>query len=87
MQIVGIMRQEFPDKIIFADLKIMDVGAYEAGCAFDAGADIVSVCAAAPDATIAEAAKAGSIYKKRVVADLIGIKDKVGRVKEIESLG
>lgn len=87
MQIVSRMRQEFPDKIIFADLKIMDVGAYEAGCAFDAGADIVSVCAAAPDVTIAETAKAGSIYKKRVVADLIGVKDKIGRVKEIESLG
>ncbi len=87
MQIVNKMRQAFPDKIIFADLKIMDVGEYEGNCAFDAGADIISVCAAAPDATIVGACQSARKHQKKTLVDLIGIKDKVARVKEVEPLG
>ena len=87
MQIVTKMRHKFPDKLIFADLKIMDVGEYEAGCGFDAGADIVSVCAGADNSTIIGTCKAAQKYQKKALVDLIGVKDKVSRVKEVEPLG
>ncbi|MFN3740381.1 MAG: orotidine 5'-phosphate decarboxylase / HUMPS family protein [Thermodesulfovibrionales bacterium] len=44
IEIVKRLKKEFPQKIIFADLKIMDAGALEAAIAFEAGADIISVC-------------------------------------------
>jgi len=80
------MNSAFPKKIILADLKIMDTGKLEANLAFRAGADIVTVCAAAKDSTIKEAIKYARKQKKKIMVDLIGIKDKVQRAKEIEKL-
>mgnify|MGYP006242288683 FL=1 len=50
------VKKRFPEKLIFADLKIMDAGKLEADIGFQAGADMVSVLGLASKKTI-EAAK------------------------------
>ena len=53
LKAISLMKQIFPEKKILADLKIMD-GGYSMGKeAFELGADIVTVCAAAdPDCSL-----------------------------------
>lgn len=72
-------------KIIFADLKTMDTGFFEAELAFKAGADISSVCGCASDETIKGAIQAARKYKKEILVDLISVPQKSfkKRVKEI----
>ncbi|WP_395399561.1 3-hexulose-6-phosphate synthase [Arthrobacter sp. UC242_113] len=81
------IKNAHPDKIVFADLKTMDAGELEADIAFKAGADLITVLGAADDSTIAGAVKAAKAHSKGVVVDLIGIKDKVTRAKEVRALG
>ena len=65
----------------------MDGGEYEAGIAFKAGADIVTVLGAASDATIGGAVSAARRYKKETMVDLIEIADIRRRLPQIEKLG
>jgi 3-hexulose-6-phosphate synthase len=81
------IKNAHPDKIVFADLKTMDAGELEADIAFKAGADLITVLGAADDSTIAGAVKAAKAHSKGVVVDLIGIKDKVTRAREVRALG
>ncbi|HWS50236.1 MAG TPA: 3-hexulose-6-phosphate synthase [Microbacterium sp.] len=81
------VKEAHPDKIVFADLKTMDAGELEADIAFAAGADLVTVLGAAGDSTIVGAVKAAKKHGKGVVVDLIGVKDKPGRAREVVALG
>lgn len=81
------LREKYPSLCILADMKIVDGAEYESRLAFDAGADIVTVLAAAEDQTIAIATRTSEEYGKEVMVDLIGLKDAAGRVSEIEQLG
>jgi 3-hexulose-6-phosphate synthase len=81
------MKEAFPDKIVFADLKTMDAGELEADIAFQAGADLVTVLGVADDSTIAGAVKAAKAHGKGIVVDLIGVKDKASRAREVVELG
>jgi len=81
------LKKRFPDKIIFADMKIMDTGYLETEMASEAGADIVQVLGAAPDDTIKEAIKAGKEFDMKICCDLIGIKDPIARAVDLEKLG
>ena len=72
---------------MFADLKTMDAGELEAGEAFKAGADLVTVLGVAGDSTIAGAVKAAKEHGKGIVVDLIGVHDKAARAKEVVALG
>ena len=71
VDIIGEIRLDHPDKKILADLKIADAGAVEAGLAFDAGADIVTVLGSAHPATLREACERAKRSGGRVMADLI----------------
>ncbi|MCY3714409.1 MAG: orotidine 5'-phosphate decarboxylase [Gemmatimonadetes bacterium] len=71
VDIIGEIRRDHPDKKILADLKIADAGAVEAGLAFDAGADIVTVLGSAHPATLREACERAKRSGGRVMADLI----------------
>lgn len=84
---VTAIKQAHPDKIVFADLKTMDAGELEADIAFSAGADLVTVLGIAGDSTIEGAVKAARAHGKGIVADLIGVADKVQRAKEVSALG
>ncbi|MBD8139716.1 MULTISPECIES: 3-hexulose-6-phosphate synthase [unclassified Frigoribacterium] len=81
------IKEAHPDKIVFADLKTMDAGELEAGEAFKAGADLVTVLGVAGDSTIAGAVKAAKAHGKGIVVDLIGVGDKAARAKEVVALG
>jgi 3-hexulose-6-phosphate synthase len=54
IRIVSELKAAHPDKLVLADLKSSDVGAYEANMAFKAGADIVTTQGITTLATIAE---------------------------------
>ena len=86
-KVVKAFSEELPDKFIFADTKTMDAGDIEARMAFEAGADVMSVCAAAPVETIKSAIAEARRCGKKVMVDLIGKEDMVKSAKEIELLG
>ncbi|WP_149094280.1 3-hexulose-6-phosphate synthase [Paenibacillus terrae] len=85
---VKAMKEAFPNLKVLADLKVMDAGGYEVLKASEAGADIVTILAVAEDATIKgaveEAKKQGG---KKILVDMIGVKNLEQRAKEIDALG
>ena len=87
MEIVRKLKQNFSDRTIVADMKIMDTGALEVEMASKAGADIICVLAASDDRTIADAIKSARKYGSKIMIDLIGVKDKTTRAEELEKLG
>ncbi len=87
MDVVRALKREFPDKVIVADMKVMDTGAYEVEIASKAGADVVHVLGAADDGTIKDAVRAGRKYGVKVCVDLMGVGDRVQRAKEVAAMG
>jgi 3-hexulose-6-phosphate synthase/6-phospho-3-hexuloisomerase len=81
------LKKAFPDKVIVADMKTMDTGAFETEIAVKAGAGVVGILGAASDGTFKEAVKAARKYGAKVYMDLISVKDKVARAKQAEALG
>ncbi len=86
MRVVRALKEGFPERVIFADLKIMDAGTLEASMAFDAGAEMVSVCAQAPVETVAEAVEEARRRGGKVMVDLIGSRDWLARAVELSRL-
>ena len=87
MDIIRKLRDVFPDKKIVADMKTMDTGAFETEMAAKAGADIVVILAAADNLTIQDSIRSARKYGTKIMIDLIGVKDKIKRVKELTNLG
>ena len=87
MEVVRKLKELYPKKTLVADMKTMDTGAFETEMAAKAGADIVCVLAASDDSTIIDALKSGRKYGTKIMADLIGVDDKVKRAKELEKIG
>lgn len=81
------LKKQFPKKIILADMKTMDTGFMEAEMAFKAGADIVNICGAADNQTIAGAVEAAKKYKKEIIVDLVGVKNLSKRARDVLSIG
>lgn len=81
------LRRAAPDKLLVADLKTIDAGAYEAEMAFDAGADITTVLGCASDATVRAVVGVAMEWGRKAVADLIGVPDKRTRARELARLG
>ena len=87
MDIIRKLRKAFPNKIILADMKTMDVGAAEVEMAAKSGADVVTVLAAADDSVIKQALQSAKKYGVRIMADLIGHPNPIARTAELETLG
>lgn len=81
------LKRRFPEKLVVADLKIMDAGRIEVEYAAKAGAGAVTVLALASDSTIAECIEAGRHYGAKVIADLVNVPDPVTRAQQMEALG
>ena len=79
-----VLKRTFPDRVLVADMKTMDVGGFEVEIAAKAGADVVSVLGLADDGTISEAVLTARQYGARVMVDLIGVTDKVARAQRAE---
>ena len=72
---VRLLSEKYPDVKVLADTKIMDGGYWEAKFAFEAGAQIATVCSVAPKETIEGAIKAANEYGKETLVDLINTKE------------
>ena len=81
------LRRLFPNKKIVADMKVVDTGRFEVEAAAKAGANIVTVLAAADDSTITEAVEAAKNVGCEIMVDLIGVPEPEKRAKEVEALG
>jgi 3-hexulose-6-phosphate synthase/6-phospho-3-hexuloisomerase len=81
---VGELKKRFPGKTIVADMKTMDTGAFEAGLAAAAGADVTTVCGAADMETIKGAIEEGKKRGVAVAVDLINVPS--SKWKEIDAL-
>ncbi|RLG14840.1 MAG: hypothetical protein DRN66_00860 [Candidatus Nanohalarchaeota archaeon] len=92
-KILSELKKLYPNKVIVADLKTISDADKEFESAFTAGADIACIIAATADDQIRKAVAVAKQHKKRVMADLIGLRDYLGegglikRAKEVEFLG
>lgn len=84
---IKILRQNFPDVPIVADLKTMDGGYLEAEMMAKAGATHVVVMARAHEETIKCVVNAGKYFNIKVMGDNLGCDDKVGVAKWLEDIG
>jgi len=80
------LKNKYPDLTILADTKIVDGGGIEAGYAYAAGADIVTVLAMAPNETIRAVVETASIYGRKCMTDMLCVKDIVEKAVELEKL-
>ncbi|MCB7070718.1 3-hexulose-6-phosphate synthase [Caldibacillus sp. 210928-DFI.2.22] len=87
LEAVKQMKEAFPNLRVLADLKTMDAAAYEVMKASEAGADIVTVLAAAEDLTIKGAVDEAKKQGKQVLVDMIAVKNLEERAKEIDAMG
>ncbi|MBI4553162.1 MAG: orotidine 5'-phosphate decarboxylase [Candidatus Latescibacteria bacterium] len=87
LRAVTTIARAYPELDIVADLKIIDAGEYEAGLAFEAGADIVTVLGVAHDSTIRGVIDQARAWGKQVMADLIAAKDVLQRADELDAMG
>jgi len=81
------LREMFPNKTIIADTKTMDAGKIETEAAAKAGANVMTVLAAAPESTIRECVEAGKHYGIDVAVDLLGVDDPVAFAAKAADLG
>jgi 3-hexulose-6-phosphate synthase len=81
------MKEAFPNLKVLADLKVMDAAGYEVMKASEAGADIITILGAAEDMTIKGAVEEAKKQGKKILVDMIGIKDIAGRAKELDAFG
>lgn len=87
MHPVRTLKAMFPGVTILADTKIVDGGDIEAGDAFDAGADIVTVLAVADDATLDAVVGAARKVGREVMADMICVPRQARRAADLDKMG
>jgi 3-hexulose-6-phosphate synthase len=87
IQAVTLLRQQFPDVEILADLKIVDAGEAEASIAFEAGCDYVTVLGVASDTTINGVLVAARKFDGKVMVDMMQVIDVLDRSRQMLSMG
>lgn len=81
------IKAAFPHLKVLADLKVMDAAGYEVMKASEAGADIITILAVAEDESIKGAVAEARKQNKRILVDMIGVKDIEARAKELDAFG
>ena len=84
---IGALARAFPEFPVLADYKTMDSGGKNVHLTKEQGGHIMTVCAGAPDETIKAAVAASKETGVRVIVDTIGVRDQVGRAREVEAMG
>ena len=84
---IGAIARAFPEFPVLADYKTMDSGGRNVHLTAEQGGRLMTVCAGATDETISSAVAASRDAGVLVVVDTIGVRDQVGRAKEVERLG
>ena len=87
LKAVSEMKAAFPNLEVLADVKIMDAAAYEVSNAVAAGADIVTILAQAEDSSIKGAVEEAKKTGKKILVDMIAVKDIKTRAAELDLLG
>ncbi|MGY5190406.1 UNVERIFIED_CONTAM: 3-hexulose-6-phosphate synthase, partial [Bacillus amyloliquefaciens DSM 7 = ATCC 23350] len=72
---------------VLAALKIMDAGGYEIMKAAEAGADIINDLGATEDSTIKGAVSEAKKQQKKILVDMINVKDLETSATEMDQLG
>ncbi|WP_028551662.1 3-hexulose-6-phosphate synthase [Paenibacillus sp. UNC451MF] len=81
------IKEAFPHLKVLADLKVMDAAGYEVMKASEAGADIITILGAAEDMTIKGAVEEAKKQGKKILIDMISVKDLAQRAKEVDAFG
>jgi 3-hexulose-6-phosphate synthase len=81
------VKEAFPNLKVLADLKIMDAAGYEVMKASEAGADIITILGAAEDMSIKGAVEEAKKQGKKILVDMIAVKDLEKRAKEVDEFG
>lgn len=84
---VRAIKEACPDKIVFADIKVMDGGNCVPLSVIEAGCDMFSVLAATDDNTMQEAIKLAHDNNVMVLADFCNVADMAGRGAEVDAMG
>jgi 3-hexulose-6-phosphate synthase/6-phospho-3-hexuloisomerase len=84
---IGAIARAFPHMPVLADYKTMDSGGRNVHLTAEQGGKLMTVCAGATDETIAAAVAASKETGVQVVIDTIGVRDQVGRSREVEKMG
>jgi 3-hexulose-6-phosphate synthase len=84
---IGAIARAFPEFPVLADYKTMDSGGRNNQLTAEQGGKVTPVCAGATDETLAAAVAASHDTGVLVVVDTIGVRDQVGRSKQVERLG
>ncbi|WP_409294279.1 3-hexulose-6-phosphate synthase [Peribacillus sp. SCS-26] len=84
---VKAVKEAFPNLKVLADLKIMDAAGYEVMKASEAGADIITILGTAEDMSIKGAVEEAKKQGKKILVDMIAVKDLAERAKEVDALG
>ena len=84
---VKVFKEKFSGIEVLADAKIMDAGEFEADKCFEAGADIVTVLGVSNNATIEGVVRSAKRYGRKVMVDMIEVKDLATRTQEVDQLG
>lgn len=77
----------FPHAKVVADMKTIDTGDLEVEMAAKNGAGIVSILALSENETIKRAINSARAHNVEIMADLIGVKNKAERARELYELG
>jgi 3-hexulose-6-phosphate synthase/6-phospho-3-hexuloisomerase len=87
MEAIRALRKALPDRKIVADMKTLDVGAFEVEMAAKSGAGVVIIMGISDDDTIRESVRAKNKYGVEIMVDLLGCVDKPARARQLEALG
>lgn len=84
---VKAVKDAFPNLKVLADLKIMDAAGYEVMKASEAGADIITILGTAEDESIKGAVAEAKKQGKKILVDMIAVKNLAERAKEVDGMG
>ncbi|MET3656606.1 3-hexulose-6-phosphate synthase [Sporosarcina psychrophila] len=87
LKAVAEVKAAYPNLEVLADLKIMDAAGYEVGNASAAGADIITILAQAENSSIKGAVEAAKKLGKKILVDMIAVKDIKTRAAELDLMG
>lgn len=87
LKAVAEVKAAYPNLEVLADLKIMDAAGYEVGNASAAGADIITILAQAEDSSIKGAVEVAKKLGKKILVDMIAVKDIKTRAAELDLMG
>lgn len=84
---IGALVRAFPGRVVLADYKTMDSGGKNVYRTKEQGGHVMTVCAGAPDETVAAAVAASKKTGVFVVADTIGVQKQANRARQCAALG